>query len=88
MDRPARRSVAPVLLFDCWFVPPAGVISGSRSRYSPCGRRSHAQRSTSGELAQIGRHDDALEVACGSAGLDASRLLQTVHRQALTCWSE
>ena len=28
MDRPARRSVAPVLRFDCWFVPPAGVISG------------------------------------------------------------
>jgi hypothetical protein len=87
MDRPARRSVAPVLRFDCWFVPPAGVISGSRSRYSPCGGRSHAQR-YEWELARIGRHDDALEVACGSAGLDASRLLQTVHRQALTCWSE
>lgn len=29
MDRPARRSVAPVLRFDCWFVPPAGVISGA-----------------------------------------------------------
>ena len=43
MDRPARRAVAPVLRFDGWFVPPAGVISGAFAVFAvrraiPCPR--------------------------------------------------
>jgi hypothetical protein len=86
MDRPARRSVAPVLPFDCWFVPPAGMISGRVRGIRAVG--DPMPNATRGELERIGRHDDAREVRCESAGLDASRLLQTVHRQALTCRSE